>query len=59
MSAVIGQVSKPFTSVLLYGNKFEFDFSWITRSGGFPSAHSSVSFDAFELYFPDLLSFIA
>ncbi|WOH07164.1 hypothetical protein DCAR_0626593 [Daucus carota subsp. sativus] len=41
VSAVIGQVSKPFTSVLLYGNKFEFDFSWITRSGGFPSAHSS------------------
>ncbi|KAK1367336.1 hypothetical protein POM88_042897 [Heracleum sosnowskyi] len=41
LSAVIGQVSKPFTSVLLYGNKFEFDFSWITRSGGFPSAHSS------------------
>lgn len=41
VSAVIGQVSKPFTSVLLYGNKFELNLSWITRSGGFPSAHSS------------------
>lgn len=43
VSAAIGQMSKPFTSVLLYGDKFELNFSSAFRAGGFPSAHSSVS----------------
>lgn len=41
VSAAIGQISKPFTSVLLYGDKFELNFSSAFRAGGFPSAHSS------------------
>ncbi|XP_050370512.1 uncharacterized protein LOC126788554 isoform X2 [Argentina anserina] len=38
--AVIGQLSKPFTNVILYGKKFEF-FRSTVQSGGFPSSHSS------------------
>lgn len=40
-SAAIGQLSKPFTSVLLYGR--DFDLKAVIRAGGFPSTHSSVS----------------
>lgn len=36
----IGQLSKPFTSVFLYGK--EFDIKAIIQAGGFPSSHSSV-----------------
>ncbi|KAA3468545.1 Acid phosphatase/vanadium-dependent haloperoxidase-related protein [Gossypium australe] len=39
-SAAIGQLSKPFTSVLLYGK--DFDFKTAFQAGGFPSTHSSV-----------------
>ncbi|KAG8487151.1 hypothetical protein CXB51_020774 [Gossypium anomalum] len=39
-SAAIGQLSKPFTSVLLYGK--DFDFKSAFQAGGFPSTHSSV-----------------
>ncbi|KAK8485004.1 hypothetical protein V6N13_121470 [Hibiscus sabdariffa] len=38
-SAAIGQLSKPFTSVLLYGKGF--DFKTAFQAGGFPSTHSS------------------
>ncbi|XP_010465045.1 PREDICTED: uncharacterized protein LOC104745490 [Camelina sativa] len=38
-SAVIGQLSKPFTSVVLYGKKL--DFRSVFQAGGFPSTHSS------------------
>ncbi|XP_039072157.1 uncharacterized membrane protein YuiD-like [Hibiscus syriacus] len=38
-SAAIGQLSKPFTSVLLYGK--DFDFKTAFQAGGFPSTHSS------------------
>ncbi|KAK9937302.1 hypothetical protein M0R45_014102 [Rubus argutus] len=37
--AAIGQLSKPFTNVILYGK--EFDFKATIQSGGFPSSHSS------------------
>ncbi|KAM5586934.1 hypothetical protein ABKV19_005726 [Rosa sericea] len=36
---VIGQLSKPFTNVILYGK--EFDFKSTLQAGGFPSSHSS------------------
>ncbi|KAK3042680.1 hypothetical protein RJ639_000932 [Escallonia herrerae] len=39
VSAAIGQLSKPFTSAILYGNNF--DFKAALQAGGFPSAHSS------------------
>lgn len=39
-SAAIGQLSKPFTSVLLYGK--DLDFRATIQAGGFPSTHSSV-----------------
>lgn len=39
VSAAIGQLSKPFTSVLLYGK--DFDFKDALQAGGFPSTHSS------------------
>ncbi|XP_026425165.1 uncharacterized protein LOC113321467 [Papaver somniferum] len=39
LSALIGEFSKPFTSVLLYNE--EFNFKNLFRSGGFPSTHSS------------------
>ncbi|KAB1212896.1 putative membrane protein YuiD [Morella rubra] len=39
VSAAIGQLSKPFTSVLLYGK--DFDFRATVQAGGFPSTHSS------------------
>ncbi|XP_062159098.1 uncharacterized protein LOC133866554 isoform X2 [Alnus glutinosa] len=38
-SAAIGQLSKPFTSVLLYGK--DLDFRATIQAGGFPSTHSS------------------
>jgi acid phosphatase family membrane protein YuiD len=38
-SAVIGQLSKPFTSVVLYGKNL--DFRSVFQAGGFPSTHSS------------------
>ncbi|KAL6553303.1 hypothetical protein OROGR_007145 [Orobanche gracilis] len=40
LSAAIGQLSKPFTSNLLYGKKF--DIKAVLQAGGFPSTHSSV-----------------
>ncbi|KAF8408550.1 hypothetical protein HHK36_004613 [Tetracentron sinense] len=39
VSAAIGQLSKPFTSALLYGN--DVDFKASIQAGGFPSTHSS------------------
>ncbi|XVF33782.1 hypothetical protein REPUB_Repub18cG0000700 [Reevesia pubescens] len=39
VSAAIGQLSKPFTSVILYGK--DFDFKTAFQAGGFPSTHSS------------------
>ncbi|KAF3956096.1 hypothetical protein CMV_018750 [Castanea mollissima] len=39
ISAAIGQLSKPFTSVLLYGK--DLDFKAALQAGGFPSTHSS------------------
>ncbi|KAK7832464.1 hypothetical protein CFP56_026563 [Quercus suber] len=41
ISAAIGQLSKPFTSVLLYGK--DLDFKAAFQAGGFPSTHSSGS----------------
>ncbi|GER37543.1 acid phosphatase/vanadium-dependenthaloperoxidase-related protein [Striga asiatica] len=41
LSAAIGQLSKPFTSSLLYGKKF--DLKGVVQAGGFPSTHSSVA----------------
>lgn len=45
LSAAIGQLSKPFTSTILYGNK-NTNFKFIKaafQSGGFPSTHSSAA----------------
>ncbi|KAK4595140.1 hypothetical protein RGQ29_018767 [Quercus rubra] len=39
ISAAIGQLSKPFTSVLLYGKGLDFKAAF--QAGGFPSTHSS------------------
>ncbi|GLT98920.1 hypothetical protein SLE2022_163940 [Rubroshorea leprosula] len=39
VSAAIGQLSKPFTAVILYGR--DFDFKAAFQAGGFPSTHSS------------------
>lgn len=39
VSAAIGQLSKPYTCVLLYGK--DFDFKTTFQAGGFPSTHSS------------------
>lgn len=39
VSAAIGQLTKPVTSVILYGK--DFDFKAIVQAGGFPSTHSS------------------
>ncbi|OVA14956.1 Acid phosphatase/vanadium-dependent haloperoxidase-related [Macleaya cordata] len=39
VSAAIGQLSKPFTSALLYDN--DIDFKQVIRAGGFPSTHSA------------------
>ncbi|KAK9684005.1 hypothetical protein RND81_10G180100 [Saponaria officinalis] len=39
VSAAIGQVSKPFTGVVLYGRPF--DIKAFIQAGGFPSTHSS------------------
>ncbi|CAL1369251.1 unnamed protein product [Linum trigynum] len=41
VSAAIGQLSKPFTSVLLYRKGSSFDFRSAFQAGGFPSTHSS------------------
>ncbi|XP_050234327.1 uncharacterized protein LOC126682632 isoform X2 [Mercurialis annua] len=40
VSAAIGQLSKPFTSILFYGK--DFDFRTAFGAGGFPSTHSSL-----------------
>ncbi|KAK6934777.1 Protein of unknown function DUF212 [Dillenia turbinata] len=40
ISAAIGQVSKPFTSAILYGSPI--DFKVAIQAGGFPSTHSSL-----------------
>lgn len=40
VSMAIGQLSKPFSSVFLYGK--EFDIKTVVQAGGFPSSHSSV-----------------
>ncbi|XP_016172147.1 uncharacterized protein LOC107614460 [Arachis ipaensis] len=40
-SVMIGQLSKPFSSVLLYGK--DFDIKAIIQAGGFPSSHSSAT----------------
>ena len=40
VSVAIGQLSKPFTSVFLYGKGF--DIRAVVQAGGFPSSHSSV-----------------
>eukprot|EP00257_Ricinus_communis_P020455 XP_015579686.1 uncharacterized protein LOC8270234 [Ricinus communis] len=39
VSVAIGQLSKPFTSLLLYGK--DFDLKAAVQAGGFPSTHSS------------------
>ncbi|KAL6283061.1 hypothetical protein ACE6H2_013990 [Prunus campanulata] len=39
VSAAIGQLTKPVTSVILYGK--DLDFKAIVQAGGFPSTHSS------------------
>ncbi|XP_043807552.1 uncharacterized protein LOC110603008 isoform X2 [Manihot esculenta] len=39
VSAAVGQFSKPFTSLLLYGK--DFDVKAAFQAGGFPSTHSS------------------
>ncbi|KAL3614904.1 hypothetical protein CASFOL_040565 [Castilleja foliolosa] len=39
LSAAIGQLSKPLTSTLFYGKKF--DYKAAVQAGGFPSTHSS------------------
>lgn len=39
VSAAVGQLMKPFTSTLFYGN--EFNFKAVFQAGGFPSTHSS------------------
>ncbi|KAK4386787.1 Isocitrate dehydrogenase [NADP] [Sesamum angolense] len=41
VSAAIGQLTKPFTSTLLYGKKF--DLRAAVQAGGFPSTHSSAA----------------
>lgn len=39
VSAAVGQLAKPFTSVLLYGKSF--NLRAVVQAGGFPSTHSS------------------
>ncbi|KAL2896622.1 putative membrane protein YuiD [Bienertia sinuspersici] len=39
VSAAVGQLAKPLTSVLLYGKSF--DLKAVIQAGGFPSTHSS------------------
>ncbi|KAM1032375.1 hypothetical protein ACFX2I_035961 [Malus domestica] len=39
VSMAVGQLTKPVTSVILYGK--EFDFKAVVQAGGFPSSHSS------------------
>ncbi|KAF2303225.1 hypothetical protein GH714_015022 [Hevea brasiliensis] len=56
VSAAIGQLSKPFTSVLLYGK--DFDFKAAFRAGGFPSTHSSVCFCPFPFYYIHVYIFL-
>ncbi|MED6160615.1 hypothetical protein PIB30_053050 [Stylosanthes scabra] len=40
-SVLIGQLSKPFSSVFLYGK--DFDIKALVQAGGFPSSHSSAT----------------
>ncbi|MED6209059.1 hypothetical protein PIB30_050967 [Stylosanthes scabra] len=40
-SVLIGQLSKPFSSVFLYGK--DFDIRALVQAGGFPSSHSSAT----------------
>ncbi|KAK7271374.1 hypothetical protein RJT34_27210 [Clitoria ternatea] len=47
-SLLIGQFSKPFTSVFLYGK--EFDIRAIIQAGGFPSSHSSATVASATLF---------
>lgn len=51
VSAAIGQLSKPFTSAVFYGN--DFDIRTAFQAGGFPSTHSSVRYLCF--FFPSSL----
>ncbi|CAJ1958289.1 unnamed protein product [Sphenostylis stenocarpa] len=48
VSVAIGQLSKPFTSVILYGK--EFDIRAIVQAGGFPSSHSSATVASATLF---------
>ncbi|CAK9167352.1 unnamed protein product [Ilex paraguariensis] len=41
LSSAIGQLSKPFTSAIFYGNNFNFKAAF--QAGGLPSTHSSVA----------------
>ncbi|TKY49483.1 membrane protein YuiD [Spatholobus suberectus] len=47
-AVAIGQLSKPFTSVFLYGK--EFDIRAIIQAGGFPSSHSSATVASATLF---------
>lgn len=47
-SGAIGQLLKPFTSVVFYKKKL--DFRTALQAGGFPSTHSSVSKQASSLF---------
>nr|GMD41910.1 Putative membrane protein yuiD [Ipomoea batatas] len=51
LSAAIGQLSKPFTSTIFYGN--DFDIRTAFQAGGFPSTHSSFYLTKFELFAKD------
>nr|GLL36736.1 uncharacterized protein LOC109181588 [Ipomoea trifida] len=51
LSAAIGQLSKPFTSAIFYGN--DFDIRTAFQAGGFPSTHSSFYLTKFELFAKD------
>lgn len=48
VSVAIGQLSKPFTSVFLYGK--EFDVRALVQAGGFPSSHSSATVASATLF---------
>ncbi|KAL5175922.1 putative membrane protein YuiD [Glycine soja] len=48
VSVAIGQLSKPFTSVFLYGKGF--DIRAVVQAGGFPSSHSSATVASATLF---------
>ncbi|KAL2330940.1 hypothetical protein Fmac_018521 [Flemingia macrophylla] len=48
VSVAIGQISKPFTSVFLYGKAF--DIRTLVQAGGFPSSHSSATVASATLF---------